>query len=108
MVVASGAASRATNFDAVSALEVATGALFFVTAGTVNKGKALTLTTTGTITLNSTNLVFAEFPGSPEVLAAVEPARPLGYSITHQVVERFTLILGDSVYGVLGSPSAVL
>jgi phage-related tail fiber protein len=93
--------SRATNFDAVSALEVASGALFFVSGGTANNGKAFTLTTTGTITLNSTSLVFAEFSGSPEVLAVVEPARPMGYSITHVIVERFTLILGDPIYGVL-------
>ncbi len=103
VVVASGAASRATNFDAVSALEVASGALFFVGEGTTNNGKAFTLTTTGTITLGTTGLIFAEFAGSPEVLAVVEPARPLGYSISHVIVERFTLILGDSIYGVLGN-----
>ena len=101
VVVASGAASRATNFDAVSALEVATGALFFVDEGTINNGKAFTLTTAVAITLNTTGLDFAEFVDSPEVLAAVEPARPLGYSITHKVVEEFTLTLGDAIYGVL-------
>jgi hypothetical protein len=103
VVVASGAASRAANFDAVSALEVTSGALFFVGEGTTNNGKAFTLTTTGTITLGTTVLTFAEFSGSPEVLAVVEPARPLGYSISHVIVERFTLILGDSIYGVLGT-----
>ena len=103
VVVASGAASRATNFDAVSALEVASGALFFVDEGTANNGKAFTLTTTGTITLDTTNLLFTEFSDSPAVLAVVEPARPLGYSITHKVVEQFTLTLGDPIYGVLGT-----
>ena len=102
IVAASGTASRATNFDAVSALEVASGALFFVTEGTINSGMAFTLTTTGTITLGTTALDFAEFTDSPEVLAAVEPARPLGYSITHRVVERLTLTLGDPIYGELG------
>ena len=95
--------SRATNFDAVSSLEVASGALFFVSEGTTNNGKAFTLTTTGTITLGTTGLTFAEFVNSPEVLAVVEPARPLGYSITHKVVEQFTLTLGDPLYGVLGT-----
>lgn len=95
--------SRATNFDAVSALEVASGALFFVSEGTINNGKAFTLTTTAAITLGTTGLTFAEFAGSPEVLAVVEPARPLGYSITHVIVEQFTLILGDPIYGVLGT-----
>lgn len=103
VVVASGAASRATDFDAVSSLEVAYGALFFVDSGTINNGKAFNLTTTETITLDATGLTFAEFAGSADVLAVVEPARPLGYSITHQVVEEFTLILGDPVYGVLGT-----
>lgn len=102
IVAASGAASRATDFDAVSALEVAKGALFFVAEGTINSGEAFTLTTTGTITLGTTGLTFAEFTDSPEVLAAVEPARPLGYSITHRVVERLTLTLGDPIYGELG------
>jgi len=102
-VVGASTWSRATNFDAVSALEVASGALFFVTEGTINSGTAFTLTTTGTITLGTTGLIFAEFTDSPEVLAAVEPARPLGYSITHRVVEKFTLTLGDPIYGVLGA-----
>jgi hypothetical protein len=103
IVAASGAASRATDFDAVSALEVAEGALFFVTEGTVNSGMAFTLTTAVAITLGTTGLTFAEFTDSPEVLAVVEPARPLGYSITHRVVEEFTLTLGDPIYGVLGT-----
>ena len=103
VVVASGAASRATDFNVVSSSEVVYGALFFVDSGTTNNGKAFNLTTTGTITLGSTGLTFAEFAGSPEVLAVVEPARPLGYSITHQIVEQFTLILGDPVYGLLGT-----
>jgi hypothetical protein len=100
-VVGASTWSRATNFDAVSALEVASGALFFVDSGTINNGKAFTLTTTGTITLGTTALDFAEFSDSPAVLAVVEPARPLGYSITHKVVEQFTLTLGDPIYGVL-------
>jgi hypothetical protein len=103
IVAASGAASRATDFDAVSASEVANGALFFVSAGLANKGKAFVLTTTGTITIGTTGLTFSEFADSPEVLAAVEPARPLGYSVTHRVVEKFTLTLGDAIYGELGT-----
>lgn len=84
-------------------MEVASGALFFVDSGTVNNGKAFTLTTTGTITLNTTGLTFTEFVDSPKVLAVVEPSRPLGYSITHKIVQAFTLTLGDPLYGVLGT-----
>ena len=103
VVAASGAASRANDFDAVSASEVANGALFFVSAGLANKGKAFVLTTTETITIDATDLDFSEFADSPEVLAAVEPARPLGYSVTHRVVDKFTLTLGDAIYGELGT-----
>lgn len=103
IVAASGAASRATDFDSVGPAEIATGALFVVTEGNVNGGNNFQLTTTGAITLGTTPLIFDEWAGSPEVLAVAEPARPLGYSLTHKVVEEFTLTLGDPIYGVLGS-----
>ena len=101
VVPASGAASRATDFD--SSGEVTTGAMFIVDEGTANGDKAFELTTTGTITVGSTALTFAEFTGSPEVLAVAEPARPMGYSLTHTIVDSFTLTLGDPVFGVLGT-----
>lgn len=101
--VVSALPSRATDFDSVGPSEVATGATFIVLQGSANNGKVFELTTTGTITLGSTALTFAEWAGSPEVLAAAEPARPLGYSLTHQIIENTTLTLGDSTFGVLGS-----
>jgi hypothetical protein len=100
VVPSSGAASRATDFD--TSLEVTTGAIFIVEEGGTNDRKAYELTTTGTITVGSTALTFSVFAGSPEVLAVAEPARPLGYSLIHEIVDRFTLILGDLEYGVLG------
>lgn len=101
VVPASGAASRATDFNEPA--EITTGALFVVSAGVTNNGKAFKLTTTGTVIVGTTALTFAEFTGSPEVLAIVEPARPMGYSITHSLVTKFTLTLGDPQFGVLGS-----
>jgi hypothetical protein len=95
--------SRADDFDTVSPSEIAGVALFFVDAGEANSGTAFALAETGTIVLGTTGLTFSEFTDSTEVLAAVEPARPLGYSITHRVVEKFTLTLGDPIYGVLGT-----
>lgn len=97
----SGAASRATDFDTSG--EVTTGAIFIATEGTANDKKAFELTTTGTITVGSTALTFAEFGGSPEVLAVAEPARPLGYSLKHEIVREFTLTLGDLEFGILGT-----
>lgn len=101
VVVASGAASRSADFDASS--EVTTGALFLVSEGSINSGKAFKLTTSGAITVGTTNLTFSEYMGSAEVYAAVEPARPLGYSIRHKLTDSFTLTLGDSIFGRLGS-----
>jgi hypothetical protein len=101
VVQASGAAVRATDFD--SSGEVTTGAVFVVSQGDVNERKAYELTTTGTITVGSTPLEFSLFAGSPEVLAMAEPARPLGYGLVHEVVDRITLTLGDLEYGILGT-----
>lgn len=102
-VVSAGIPPRSTDFDSVSSTEVATGALFIVQNGSANNAKIFELTTTGSITLGSTSLTFTEWEGSEEVLSAAEPARPLGYSITHKVVENFTLTLGSALFGVLGS-----
>lgn len=105
---ASGAASRAADFDSVSPTEVASGALFIVSEGSVNAGDAFILVTPPTITLGSTTLTFLEWPGSSAVLAAAEPARPLGYSLTHKIIEQAKFTLGDSTYGLLGEPSSIL
>lgn len=99
--IVSASPSRATDFD--TSLEVTTGATFIVSEGTVNDKKVFQLTTTGTITVGSTALTFGEFGGSPEVLAAIEPARPLGYAVVHQITSGFTLTLGDLEFGILGT-----
>lgn len=101
VVQASGPAVRATDFD--SSGEVTTGAIFIVKEGDINERKAYELTTTGTIYVGSTPLQFALFAGSPEVLAAAEPARPLGYKLVHEIIDRITLTLGDLEYGILGT-----
>ncbi len=101
IVSSSGAASRATDFDTSG--EVTTGAIFIIEEGDVNERKAYELTTTGTITVGSTALTFSPFAGSPEVLAVAEPARPLGYSLVHEIIDRISLTLGDLEYGILGT-----
>ncbi len=57
-VNASGAPTRATDFDASA--EVAAGATTFVTGGTVNAGLQWTQNTTGTIIIGTTAMVFVQ------------------------------------------------
>lgn len=57
-VNASGAPTRATDFDASS--EVAAGATTFVTSGTANANTQWTQSTTGTITVGTTAMVFVQ------------------------------------------------
>jgi hypothetical protein len=45
----------------------------------------------------------SESPSSEVILAAAEEARPVGFTIIHQAVSDFNFILGDPIYGRLGS-----
>lgn len=105
-VVASGAASRSTDFDTGwngTTGEIKNGAVWYVEQGETNGDKSFEVSTTGNIVIGSTGIDFAEFAGSPHVLALVEEARPMGYKIYHTVVDKFTLTLGDGTFGVLGT-----
>ena len=66
-VNSSGAPTRATDFDANS--EVTSGAFTFVEEGTTNANVGFVLTTTGSITLGSTSLVFGQFSGTGQITA---------------------------------------
>ena len=66
-VNASGAPTRATDFDADS--EVTAGAFFFVEEGTVNGNNGFTLTTNDDITVGTTDLTFTQFSGSGQITA---------------------------------------
>ena len=61
-VNASGAPTRATDFDENA--EVTAGAFVFVEAGTQNADSGFVLTTDGTITVGSTSLAFTQFSGA--------------------------------------------
>ena len=67
VVVASGAASRATDAD--SSAEVTTGMFTFVSEGTTNADSGWVLTTNDTITLGTTALAFAQFSGAGQITA---------------------------------------
>lgn len=45
----------------------------------------------------------SESPSSDVILAVVEEARPMGYAIIHEAVADFNFVLGDPIYGRLGS-----
>lgn len=62
-VVASGAWSRATDFDAVSSAEISSGKSIFVQSGTATGGTSWVLSTTGTITLGTTPLTWTQIGG---------------------------------------------
>jgi hypothetical protein len=96
IVQSSGSAIRSTDTFSL-------GATFYVLEGFLNKRKAYEVITSGTITIDTTPLEFDNFSGSADVLTVVEPARPLGYSIIHEIVREFTLTLGDAEFGILGT-----
>ena len=66
-VNASGAPTRATDFDADS--EVTGGTFFFVEEGTVNADNGFVMTNDGSVTVVTTALVFTQFSGAGQVIA---------------------------------------
>lgn len=64
---ASGAPTRATDFDADA--EVTAGAFFFVEEGTTNADSGFVLTTNDDITVGSTALTFTQFSGTGQITA---------------------------------------
>lgn len=104
----SGLPSRSTDFDTGwngTTGEIKHGAVWYVDQGSVNGDKSFTTTIAGggNVTVGSTAITFTNFSGSEMVLSVVEQARPMGYKIYHTVVDEFTLTLGSSTFGVLGS-----
>ena len=66
-VNASGAPTRATDFD--STAEVTSGAFVFVEAGSTNADSGFVLTTDGAITVGSTSIAFTQFSGAGQITA---------------------------------------
>ena len=66
-VNASGAPTRATDFDADS--EVTGGTFFFVEEGTVNADNGFVMTNDGAVTVGTTALTFTQFSGAGQVTA---------------------------------------
>ena len=66
-VNASGAPTRATDFDADS--EVTGGTFFFVEEGTVNADNGFVMTNDGSVTVGTTALTFTQFSGAGQVTA---------------------------------------
>lgn len=66
-VNASGAPTRATDFDADA--EVTAGAFFFVEEGTTNADSGFVLSTNDDITVGTTALTFTQFSGTGQIVA---------------------------------------
>lgn len=73
VVAASGAPTRATDFDADS--EVTGGAFFFVEEGTVNADSGFVVSTDGDITVGSSNIAFTQFSGTGSITAGAGLAK---------------------------------
>jgi len=67
VVEASGAPTRATDFDADS--EVTAGAFFFVEEGTTNGDSGFVVTSDDDITVDSSDIVFTQFSGTGQITA---------------------------------------
>lgn len=66
-ISSAGAWSRSTDADAGS--ELTAGTFTFVSAGTANASSGWVQTTTGTITLGTTSLIFSQFSGAGQIIA---------------------------------------
>lgn len=66
-LVATGAWTRATDFDATS--DVTDGAFTFIEEGTINADTGWVMTTDGSITIGTTSLAFTQFTGTAQITA---------------------------------------
>jgi hypothetical protein len=114
IVAASGAPTRATDFDGNSSTgEVVPGATFWVNEGTTNGDTAWTLTNNGTITVGSTALTFTQSSGLGQVTAGAGLTKSgntltIGTAAsTRIVVNADDIDLGQPVIGGSGAASGI-
>ncbi len=99
-VVASGAWTRATDFDASS--EATAGVMTYVSEGTLHGNHVFILTTDDAITLGSTSLTFAKVPNAVDLAATTAS---LGASLVG-IQDVGTLITATTVEGALAEIAA--
>jgi hypothetical protein len=68
-VVASGAWTRATDFDNVPDIEVSPGTFFFVEEGTTQADNGYVVSNDGAITIGTTAITFSQFSGAGQITA---------------------------------------
>ena len=68
-VVASGAWTRATDFDNTPDIEVSPGTFFFVEDGTTQADNGYVVSNTGAITIGTTAITFSQFSGAGQITA---------------------------------------
>lgn len=88
-VAAAGAWSRSEDADNTPGSEVTPGMYAFVEEGTVNANAGFILQTTGTITLDTTSLSFAQFTGAGQITAGT------GLTKTGNTISVSSTVLDD-------------
>lgn len=101
-VNASGAPTRATDFDTAAKIEV--GAYFFVEEGTANANSGWVLTTDGTIVVGTTALAFEQFSGAGQITAGAGLTKTGNTLDVAAHADGSIIVAADSVQvGVLAS-----
>lgn len=92
---AAGAWARVGDADAAAEFE---GQVFYVREGTANANKMFSLTTTGSITLGSTNLAYTQYPASTAPTLSIQRFEDVpGSNTTTTTVSGFTPSTTDTM-----------
>lgn len=98
--------TRATDFDNSPAGEVAAGDFLYITEGSTNANKSYVMTTTGTITIGTTGIVFAQFSGSGTVSVTTPNLQISGQTIS--LNSTLTSLTSVQTSTLLGNNSLVI
>ena len=98
--------TRVTDFDNSPVGEVTAGDFLYVTEGSSNANKSYVMTTTGTITIGTSNLVFAQFSGSGTVSVTTPNLQIAGQTIS--LNSTLTNLTSVQTATLLGNNSLVI
>ena len=97
VVAASGAPTRASDMDGSDEFK---GAFFFVEEGTVNANAGFVCTSTGTISVGSSSISFAQFSGAGSIVAGVgldKSGNELSVKFSELTAKGANAVAGDSI-----------
>lgn len=98
--------TRVTDFDNSPVGEVTAGDFLYVTEGSSNANKSYVMTTTGTITIGTSNIVFAQFSGSGTVTVTSPNLQIAGQTIS--LNSTLTNLTSVQTATLLGNNSLVI